>query len=50
MNYRYFLDHGPDMTHPLRETDMKVRLRLAREAQPVIPIGQRSRVPLEARV
>ena len=40
MNYRYFLEHSPDTNHPLREMDLKVRLRMAREAQPNIPTGR----------
>lgn len=40
MHYRYFLDHGPDMTHPLRETDLKIRLRMKRQAQPLIKLGR----------
>lgn len=40
MHYRYFLDHGPDMTHPLRETDLKIRMRLKRQAQPLIKLGR----------
>lgn len=39
MNYKYFLDHGPDMTHPLRETDLKIRTQLKRDAMPIVPLG-----------
>jgi hypothetical protein len=39
MNYRYFLDHGPDMNHPLRVVDLEVRSRLKREAQGVVKLG-----------
>ena len=49
MNYRYALNHGPDMTHPLRETDLKVRLRMVRKALPLVPVGRPERGPEEAR-
>ncbi len=50
MKADYFLAHGPDMSHPLRETDLRVRMRLARKALPVIPAGRRSYGPVEFRV
>ena len=50
MNYRYFLDHGPDMNHPLRETDLKIRVRMERQAQPNIPAGRSSHGPVEKRI
>lgn len=39
MHYRYFLEHGPDMNHPLREMDLKIRSRMKREAMPIAPLG-----------
>lgn len=50
MDYRYFLDHGPDMTHPLRETDLKIRMRLHRKAQPLVRLGRSEKGPVEARL
>jgi|GEM_PF-4754302 len=50
MDYKYFLEHSPeDVDLNWRETDLKIRARMQREALPVAPLGRNHLSPMECR-